>query len=74
MTVKHIRLYSGKLGPWARYGAKGKRYLDVGYQGQPDYRLIESVEKDGDNWRYLRVQVAGISDTLVRWCSCNIYE
>jgi len=72
--VLYNRSYSGKLGPWVRGGCKGIRYLDVGYQGKPDYRRIDHAEKDGPTWRYLRLNVEGVHRPLVRWCNCNIYE
>ena len=55
---------AGKLGPWARQGVKGVRYLATGPQKQPAYRRILSAKKEGDFWRYLRVRLDGEVDVL----------
>lgn len=76
--VKHpsLELYrmAGKIGPWARRGAKGVRYLATGPQGQPVYRRILSAEKEGDTWHYVRVRLEGEDDVLSCWCGTNTYE
>ena len=67
--------YAGKLGPWARYGCKGTRRLNIGTYDEPEYARIISAEKHGDTWHYVRVTVEGVMGMglLIRWCGCNIY-
>ena len=69
--------HAGKLGPWARAGAKGTRFLDVGSQGAPAYRQITSVVKHGETWRYISVTVAhgeNVWETRSCGSGTNIYE
>ena len=66
------KLYAGKLGPWARGGCKGTRYLQVGLQGKHEYKKIISATKDKDTWYWIRVNLGDFS--LLRSCNCNIYE
>lgn len=67
------RAYAGKLGPWARGGCRGNRYLDMGLQGRPDYRRILQVEPEGGKWYWLEVRLED-GRRVVRWCGCNTYE
>jgi len=64
----------GKIGPWARLGAEGVRYLAIGSAKQTVYRRILSAEKEGDSWYYLLVRLEGEYDALSCWCGTNIYE
>lgn len=66
--------HAGKLGPWARLGAEGVRYLATDPQKQPIYRRILSAEKEGDNWRYLQVCLEGEVGVRSCWCGTNVYE
>lgn len=61
--------YAGKLGPWARRGGPGRRFLDVGFQGHPRMCEIARVEKEGESWRYIRVYMVGSNKP--RSCGCN---
>ena len=76
------RQYAGKLGPWARGGCVGTRYLDTGLQGRPVYSRIVRAEPEGGQWRWVRVWLEAEhqpsseprSWQVVRWCGCNTYE
>lgn len=67
--------YAGKLGPWARHGMQGTRYLDRGKQASPDYRKITDVTEGSDGtWRYICVRLESSEDWLCVWCGTNTYE
>lgn len=65
---------AGKLGPWARYGCRGERYLMVGSKEKGHYALIKHVEKSGDTWRYIDVLVEGSSEPHAHGCGTNTYR
>lgn len=70
-------VYDGKIGPWARHGCAGDRYLDVGEQGLPKYERITSAKRAGKTWRYLEVETAPGPRLVSRYrkfCSTNIYR
>ena len=75
MTERTRFEYAGKLGPWARGGCKGTRYLDIGPCGKPEYRRILRAEKEGESWAWIAVLIESRwGRRIVRWCGCNTYE
>ena len=72
--MKREFLVAGKLGPWARRFMPGTRYLNVGRQDAPDYRLIVDTKKDGDTWRYVRVLCKDETFWHSRGCGTNTYQ
>lgn len=78
-ALKPLERYkvAGKLGPWARGGCEGERFLDMGLQGRPKYMQILKAERDGDDWRYVRVIVKEgehLTSTYPKWCGTNVYK
>lgn len=71
-SMEHF-VVSGKLGPWARNGGQGHRYVTMGVQGHEEHIQIEHAEKDGDTWRYIRVTTK-TGETLLLGCGTNIYQ
>jgi Holliday junction resolvase RusA-like endonuclease len=66
---------AGKLGPWARLGMEGERYLAVGPQGKPAYRRIADARKaDDGTWRYVRTRIEHEDDYHHHGCGTNIYK
>jgi len=65
--------HAGKLGPWARRGMRGTRYLAVGLQGQHEYARIESAEKSGGSWRYVLVKLEGDCEPHSHGANTNTY-
>jgi len=65
---------AGKLGPWARHGCRGDRYLAVGLQEKPEYKRISWAENGGDTWRYVRVLLEGQPHGRLHGCGTTVYE
>jgi hypothetical protein len=66
---------AGKLGPWARRGMEGERYLAVGPQLTPTYRRIaDTCKADDGTWRYVRVRLEGEDEYNHHGCGTNVYE
>ena len=63
---------AGKLGPWAREGCRGERFVGVyGPDGALRYERVLAAEKAGPTWRSVLVKTK--SGEALIGCNANIY-